>query len=123
MCATSSFWQGVDVQGDALRAVVIDKLPFSVPTEPLVAARIKRLEAAGDNAFLRYTVPEAIITLRQGLGRLIRSRQDRGILAVLDSRLRTRRYGPLFLESLPDCPLTDDIQEVRRFWSIDSSLK
>ena len=119
LCATASFWQGVDVQGDALRAVVIDKLPFSVPTEPLVAARIKRLEVAGDNAFLRYTVPEAIITLRQGLGRLIRSRQDRGILAVLDSRLRTRRYGPLFLESLPDCPLTDDIQEVRRFWSMD----
>ena len=116
LCATSSFWQGVDVQGDALRAVVIDKLPFLVPTEPLVAARIKRLESAGDNAFLRYTVPEAIITLKQGLGRLIRSRRDRGVLAVLDSRLRTRRYGRLFLESLPDCPVTDSLQEVRRFW-------
>ena len=81
-----------------------------------MAARIKRLEMAGDNAFLRYTVPEAIIALKQGLGRLIRSRQDRGVLAVLDSRLRTRRYGRLFLESLPDCPVTDSLREVRRFW-------
>jgi ATP-dependent DNA helicase DinG len=122
LCATSSFWQGVDVQGDALRAVVIDKLPFLVPTEPLVAARISWLEKEGENAFLRYSVPEAIITLKQGLGRLIRSRQDRGILAVLDSRLRTRSYGQLFLKSLPNCPVTDKIEELRHFYHQDASM-
>jgi ATP-dependent DNA helicase DinG len=116
LCATASFWQGVDVQGDALRAVIIDKLPFSVPTEPVVAARVKRLERAGENAFLRYTVPEAIIALKQGLGRLIRSREDRGILAVFDSRIRTRRYGELFLESLPKCPVTDNMMALRNFF-------
>lgn len=116
LCATSSFWQGVDVQGDALRAVVIDKLPFLVPTEPVVAARIRRLQEQGENSFLRYTVPEAIITLRQGLGRLIRSRQDRGVLAIFDSRLRTRSYGELFLKSLPNCPVTDKIGDVKNFF-------
>ena len=116
LCATSSFWQGVDVQGDALRAVIIDKLPFLVPTEPLVAARINRLEQQGRNSFLEYSVPEAIITLKQGLGRLIRSRRDRGILGVFDTRLRTRSYGRLFLRSLPDCPVTDDINDLRRFF-------
>lgn len=115
LCATASFWQGVDVQGDALRAVIIDKLPFLVPSEPLVAARLHRLERRGENAFLRYSVPHAIITLKQGLGRLIRSRQDRGILAVLDSRLRTRRYGHLFFQSLPDCIVTDKIKDLQNF--------
>ena len=122
LCATSSFWQGVDVQGDALRAVIIDKLPFLVPTEPLVAARINWLEKEGENSFLRYSVPEAIITLKQGLGRLIRSRQDRGILAVLDSRLHTRGYGQLFLESLPNCPVTDNIEELRHFYHRNASI-
>jgi ATP-dependent DNA helicase DinG len=122
LCATSSFWQGVDVQGDALRAVIIDKLPFQVPNEPLVAARINLLEQAGENSFLRYSVPEAIITLKQGLGRLIRSRQDRGILAVLDSRLRTRSYGQLFLQSLPNCPVTDKIEELRHFYHENASI-
>ena len=116
LCATASFWQGVDVQGDALRAVVIDKLPFLVPTEPVVAARIRRLEQQGENSFLKYSVPEAVITLRQGLGRLIRSRQDRGILAIFDSRLRTRSYGQLFLKSLPDCPVSDSISELKEFY-------
>ncbi len=116
LCATASFWQGVDVRGQALRAVVIDKLPFQVPTEPVVAARLNRLQRDGDNAFVKYTVPNAIITLKQGLGRLIRSRQDRGLLAILDSRLRTRRYGELFLRSLPNCPVTDNMDEVRNFF-------
>lgn len=116
LCATSSFWQGVDVRGDALRAVIIDKLPFLVPTEPVVAARIHRLESRGENSFLRYSVPEAIITLKQGLGRLIRSRQDRGVLAILDSRLRTRSYGKFFLESFPECPITDNMRDVRFFF-------
>lgn len=116
LCATASFWQGVDVRGDALRAVVIDKLPFQVPTEPVVAARLHRLQSNGENAFMKYTLPDAIITLKQGLGRLIRSRQDRGILAVLDSRLRTRRYGADILASLPKCPVTDNMNSLRNFF-------
>jgi len=116
LCATASFWQGVDVQGDALRAVIIDKLPFQVPSEPIVAARLSRLEREGRNSFLEYSVPEAIISLRQGLGRLIRSKQDRGILAVFDSRLRSRSYGKLFLDSLPNCPVTDNIVALRNFY-------
>ena len=121
LCATSSFWQGVDVQGDALRAVIIDKLPFPVPTEPLVAARINWLEKDGTNSFLRYSVPKAIITLKQGLGRLIRSRRDRGVLAILDSRLRTRSYGKLFLESLPKCTITDNMDTLRDFFDQNAS--
>jgi ATP-dependent DNA helicase DinG len=116
LCATASFWQGVDVQGDALRAVIIDKLPFQVPSEPVVAARLTHLEKQGRNSFLEYSVPDAVISLRQGLGRLIRSRQDRGLLAVFDSRLRSRNYGRLFLDSLPNCPLTDNIDSLRNFF-------
>lgn len=123
LCATSSFWQGVDVPGDALRAVLIDKLPFQVPTEPVVAARLNRLQEQGENSFLRYSVPSAIIALRQGLGRLIRSREDRGILGVFDSRLRTRRYGSLFTRSLPSFPIVDNIDAIRipanEWWSRD----
>jgi len=122
LLATSSFWQGVDVQGDALRAVVIDKLPFLVPTEPVIAARLNWLERQGENPFLRYTVPEAIITLKQGLGRLIRSRQDRGIWAILDSRLRSKSYGRVFLESLPNCPVTDNIELIRDFYHRGASI-
>lgn len=117
LCATASFWQGVDVRGDALRAVVIDKLPFQVPSEPVIAARLHQLEQEGKNPFLAYSVPDAIIRLKQGLGRLIRSRQDRGILAILDSRIRTKRYGQYFLASLPNCPLTDNMNDVRNFFS------
>jgi ATP-dependent DNA helicase DinG len=117
LCATSSFWQGVDVQGEALRAVVIDKLPFHVPTEPLTAARIHHLRDEGRDPFLSYTVPSAIISLKQGLGRLIRSREDSGILAVLDSRLWSRRYGNLFFRSLPNCPVADNIEDLENFFS------
>ena len=117
LCATASFWQGVDVRGDALRAVVIDKLPFQVPSEPVIAARLHRLQQAGQDPFLRYSVPDAVIRLKQGLGRLIRSRQDRGILAVLDSRIRTKKYGRHFLGSLPNCPVTDKMGDIRNFFS------
>lgn len=117
LCATSSFWQGVDVQGEALRAVVIDKLPFHVPTEPLTAARIHHLRQEGRDPFLSYSVPSAIISLKQGLGRLIRSRSDTGILSVLDSRLWSRRYGNLFFRSLPKCPVADNIEDLENFFS------
>ena len=123
LCASSIFWQGVDVQGDALRVVIIDKLPFLVPSEPLVAARINRLEEQGRNSFVDYSLPEAIISLKQGLGRLIRSRQDRGILAIFDSRLRTRSYGKVFLRSLPECPVTDSLDDLRNFFGSSESVR
>ncbi|HRR25843.1 MAG TPA: helicase C-terminal domain-containing protein, partial [Acidobacteriota bacterium] len=116
LCATASFWQGVDVKGDALRAVVVDKLPFQVPSEPLVMARTQRLRRMGRDAFLEYTVPSAVILLRQGLGRLIRSKTDTGFLAVLDGRMWRRSYGGLFLQSLPSCPVVDTIQELENLY-------
>ncbi|MBI4455632.1 MAG: ATP-dependent DNA helicase [Acidobacteria bacterium] len=114
--ATTSFWQGVDVQGEALSCVIIDKLPFAVPTDPVVAARLQYLERQGKNAFEEYSVPQAIILLKQGLGRLIRSKQDRGILSILDSRILTKSYGSHFLKSLPKCPIIDNIQELSNFF-------
>ena len=117
LVATMSFWEGVDVPGDALRLVIIDKLPFAVPTDPVVAARCKALEEEGQNPFLAYSVPEAAITLKQGFGRLIRTRTDRGIVAILDRRVRTRGYGSVLLSVLPPAKRTDKLDEVRAFWS------
>jgi ATP-dependent DNA helicase DinG len=108
---TSSFWQGVDVQGEALSCVIIDKLPFASPSEPIVEARIEDLRNRHENPFMSYQVPSAIITLKQGLGRLIRSKQDRGLLCILDSRLLTKQYGRVFLESLPRFPIIRDMKE------------
>ena len=115
LLATASFWQGVDVAGEQLSCVVIDKLPFASPGDPVVAARIDRLRRNGGNPFGDYQVPVAVLTLKQGLGRLIRSASDTGILAVLDSRLIHRGYGRRFLESLPPARLVHDLAEVERF--------
>ena len=100
---TSSFWQGIDVQGDQLRNVIIVKLPFAVPDEPVTEARLDAIKRSGGNPFMEYSVPEAIIKLKQGFGRLIRSRTDTGIVVILDSRVVTKRYGSLFLDALPEC--------------------
>lgn len=115
--ATMSFWQGVDVVGQALSLVVIDRLPFDSPGDPLVKARINALNNSGANAFLNYQVPGAVIMFRQGLGRLIRSRQDRGVLCVLDPRILKKSYGKIFLDSLPAIPVTNSLKTVREFFN------
>ena len=102
---TECFWTGVDVPGEALSNVIITKLPFAVPDHPLTAARLEHIEQDGGNAFMEYSVPEAILKLRQGVGRLIRSRKDEGICAILDNRVLTKQYGRAFLKAMPDCPV------------------
>jgi ATP-dependent DNA helicase DinG len=116
LLATSSFWQGVDVVGEALSCVIVDKLPFASPGDPVTAARIDTINAKGGDAFGEYQVPLAILTLQQGLGRLIRHRTDRGVLAVLDPRLRTTGYGRRFLSALPPAPVTHDLDAISRFF-------
>jgi ATP-dependent DNA helicase DinG len=120
--ATNSFWQGVDVVGEQLSCVVIDKLPFASPADPVTAARIERLKNLGENPFDDYQVPVAILALKQGLGRLIRSQSDRGVLAVLDSRLLERAYGVRFLRSLPRAELVHDLADVERFFRGDREV-
>ncbi|MBL9028644.1 MAG: ATP-dependent DNA helicase [Myxococcales bacterium] len=116
LVGTMSFWEGVDVAGHALRLVIIDKLPFAVPSDPVVSARCAALEASGQDPFLSYSVPSAAITLKQGAGRLIRTRKDVGVVAVLDRRVVTRRYGQLMLERLPMKRRTEHLGDVRAFW-------
>ncbi len=114
--ATSSFWEGVDVVGDQLSTVIIDKLPFANPSDPLVRARIEHIDSRGGNAFMEFLVPQAALTLKQGFGRLIRSRSDRGVVAILDSRVANKRYGRYFVESLPDAPVVWRAAGVRDWW-------
>ncbi len=105
LLGTASFWEGVDVPGEPLRGLVLQKLPFQVPTEPITAARMERIQAMGGDPFWRFTLPEAALRLKQGFGRLIRTRDDRGAVVVLDDRILTRRYGPYLRQSLPPAPL------------------
>jgi ATP-dependent DNA helicase DinG len=115
--ATSSFWQGVDVIGEALSCVIVDKLPFASPGDPITSARIEAIRSRGGDPFGDYQVPLAILALQQGLGRLIRHRRDRGVLAVLDPRIRTKGYGRRFVASLPPAPLVYDLAQVAAFFS------
>jgi ATP-dependent DNA helicase DinG len=117
--ATSSFWQGVDVQGEQLSCVIIDRLPFAVPSDPVVAARVKAIDEDGGNAFFQYQVPAAVITLKQGFGRLIRSLHDRGLLVLLDNRILRKQYGKVFVESLPNYRRTTEIKQVEEFFGVE----
>jgi ATP-dependent DNA helicase DinG len=121
LLGTASFWQGVDMPGETLSCVIIDKLPFAPPNDPLVEARLEKIAEAGRNPFWEYQVPSAVLTLRQGLGRLIRRATDRGILAVLDSRLFRRSYGKTFLESLPQCAVTQRREDIGSFLGLEAS--
>ncbi len=117
LCATASFWQGVDIPGDALRLVIIDKLPFASPGDPLVAARIEHLKETGHRPFFDYQVPQAALALKQGVGRLIRTKFDRGIVAILDRRLKTMPYARVFWRSLPESPVLNNVAELGNWWT------
>ncbi|HXE80510.1 MAG TPA: ATP-dependent DNA helicase [Vicinamibacterales bacterium] len=117
LLGTSSFWQGVDIPGEALSCVIIDRLPFASPGDPITAARLEAIAARGGDPFADYQVPLAILTLQQGLGRLLRHRTDRGVLAILDPRIRTSGYGRRFLDSLPPAPVTSDLRDVAAFFA------
>ena len=117
LLATASFWQGVDVAGEALSCVIIDRLPFASPGDPLVSARIRAINDRGGQAFSEYQVPLATLTLLQGLGRLIRTKSDRGVLAILDPRISRMSYGRRFLGSLPPAPITDDLAVIEKFFA------
>ncbi len=118
LLGTASFWEGVDVRGEALSCVIIDKLPFASPGDPVLEGRINAMRQHGDDPFLNYQLPHAVITLKQGVGRLIRDVRDRGVLVLCDPRLRSRSYGKVFLDSLPPMPRTADLAEVQRFFAV-----
>lgn len=117
LLGTASFWEGVDIRGEALSCVIIDKLPFASPSDPVLEARMNAIRQAGGSPFEEYQLPQAVIALKQGVGRLIRDQQDRGVLMLCDTRLRTRRYGQVFLDSLPRMPRTQKLEVVQRFFA------
>ncbi len=121
--ATASFWQGVDVPGDQLSCVIVDRLPFAVPSDPIVAARVRALQEDGRNPFAEFQVPQAVLALKQGFGRLIRTKTDRGVLALLDTRLQRMPYGKIFLESLPRYRTTHELADVARFLGASDGSK
>jgi len=117
LLATQSFWEGVDIPGEALSLVVIDRLPFAVPDDPLTASRIERIREEGGDPFGSYQIPRAALSLKQGFGRLIRSRKDRGVVAILDGRITRKNYGASLIASLPEsCPRTFTLDDVRTFF-------
>ncbi|MEK7191609.1 MAG: helicase C-terminal domain-containing protein, partial [Pseudomonadota bacterium] len=118
LLGTSSFWEGVDVRGEALSCVIIDKLPFATPDDPVLQARGRAMEEEGRNPFMEYQLPAAVIALKQGAGRLIRDEDDRGVLMLCDPRLLSRPYGKTFLASLPPMPRTRALADVERFFKI-----
>ena len=116
LLGTATFWEGVDVPGPALSCVIIDKLPFASPGDPVLSARLDALKRSGQNPFISYQLPQAIIALKQGVGRLIRDTRDRGVLMMCDPRIINRAYGDLFLDSLPVMPIKWDIADVEHFF-------
>lgn len=122
LIATSSFWQGVDVQGEQLSCVIVDRLPFASPSDPIVQARIRALQEEGRNPFREFQIPEAVLTLKQGFGRLLRAGSDRGVLALLDGRVLSKSYGRLFLDSLPAYERATSIEDVRSFFAASCTL-
>ena len=123
LMGTSTFWQGVDVQGSALECVIVTRLPFAVPSDPITSARIRRLREEGFNPFTEYQLPQALIMFKQGFGRLIRSHSDRGVFTVLDPRIATKEYGSEFLSSIPECKTTHQLEEVKEFFYSEPALK
>ncbi len=119
LLGTASFWEGVDVRGEALSCVIIDKLPFASPGDPVLKARLDAITETGGNPFFQYQLPAAVIALRQGIGRLIRDETDRGVLMVCDPRLLKRSYGQIFLDSVPSMQRTRNIEDVRTFFAAE----
>ena len=115
LLGTNTFWQGVDVPGEALQCVILTKIPFAVPTEPIIEARIEKIQREGKDPFTTYQIPQAAIMFKQGFGRLIRNKKDRGIIAILDPRVKTRGYGKTFLSTLPKCQEVKDIKSMKPF--------
>jgi ATP-dependent DNA helicase DinG len=115
LLGTSSFWEGVDVKGAALSVVIIDKLPFAAPDDPVLKARLEAIELRGGNPFFEEQIPQAVITLKQGVGRLMRDPNDFGVIMLCDERLRTKGYGRIFLDSLPSMPRTANLVDVQQF--------